>query len=137
MSDRTSDRIWWRGIEPDHLTANEGPDSLYDPELEPKGWDRASLDLNTHPLHPFPNVTQDDLLVPPAGDRLTLLGACLGCGACIAILWVYFPLFLVAVVAGVSFGAWLWSSMLAVAAGSGLLLFLYASHRERRYPGSL
>lgn len=137
MSERASDRIWWRGIEPDHLTVAESPDGLSDPDLEPKGWDRASFDLNTHPLHPFPNVTQEDLLVPSAGARLRLLGACLGCGACVAVLWVYFPLFMVGVVAGVSFGMWLWSSMLAVAAGSGLLLFLYASARERHYPDSL
>jgi hypothetical protein len=133
----TSDRIWWRGVEPDHLVIDETAPELYDAELEPKGWNRASFDLNTHPLHPAPNVTQDDLLIPSARDRLTLLGACLACGGCIAILWVYFPLFMVRVVAGVSYGRWLWLSMLAVAAATGLILFLYASAREKRYPDTL
>jgi hypothetical protein len=133
------DRIWWRGVEFDHFQDSDGnqAEGVDDANREPKGWDRASLDLNTHPLHPFPNVTRSDLMIPSAADRLALLAACLACGACIAVLWVYFPLFFIQIVADVELGAWVWISMVAAAAASGLLLFLYASAREQRYADTL
>lgn len=101
------------------------------------GWKRASLELNTHPLHPFPSVTQEDLLLPSAADRLVLLGACLVCGAGLAVLWVYFPLFLVAVMLKTQLGALLWGPMLGMAIGGGVLLFAIASGRERQYRDEL
>jgi hypothetical protein len=52
-------------------------------------------------------------------------------------LWGYFPLFLLSVVAGVSFGAWLWSSLAAIALGSALFLFAIAVERERGYAETL
>jgi hypothetical protein len=98
-----------------------------------RGWRRASILMKTHPLHPFPDVTARDLLLPSAADRLVLLGACLACGACLAVLWVYFPLFIVAVMLNVRLGPWLWVPMIAMTFGGGLLLFAIASARERRY----
>jgi hypothetical protein len=136
---REGDRIWWRGAEFDHMR-DRGDDSSVGgtaPELKPKGWDRASFDLNTHPIHPIRDLTREDLMIPSAGGRLTLLAACLACGACLAVLWVYFPLFFVQIVADVDLGVWVWVSMVTVAATGGLGLFLYASARERRYSETL
>lgn len=101
------------------------------------GWKRASIEFNTHPLHPFPRVTQRDLLLPSAVDRLVLLGACLVCAAGLAVLWVYFPLFLLAVMLKTHLGSWLWGPMLAMTLGGGLLLFAIASGRERQYRDEL
>jgi hypothetical protein len=100
-------------------------------------WDSPSLEMNTHPLHPFPDVDQRDLLVPSGLDRLILLTACLVCGACIAVLWVWFPAFIVSVMVNYQLGAWLWGSMLAVALGVGMLLFVIAAGHERHYPDEI
>lgn len=80
---------------------------------------------------------QVDLLIPASADRLLLLGACLVCGVCISVLWGYVPLFLLTVLAGVSFGGWLWTSLSAIALGSALMLFAIAVKRERGYADSL
>jgi hypothetical protein len=101
------------------------------------GWNRASLDLNTHPLHPFPKVTQADLLLPSARDRLMLFGACLVCSAGLSVLWIYFPLFLVGILLKTHPGAWLWESMLAATVAGGLVLFAIAAVRERRYAAEI
>ena len=68
---------------------------------------------------------------------MVLLGACLVCGVCISVLWGYFPLLLITIVAGLSFGAWLWSSLAAVALGSAVVLFAIAVERERGYADTL
>ncbi|TMK78360.1 MAG: hypothetical protein E6G45_06895 [Actinobacteria bacterium] len=93
--------------------------------------------MKTHPLHRFPKMKQADLLLSAAADKLVLLGACLVCGLCISVLWVYFPTFIVNVMLDNSPGIWLWASMAAVAVGSGLLMFVIAVRREREYPQSL
>lgn len=110
---------------------------LSDSGSERKGWGRASIKLNTKPDRLPATVGQADLLIPSSADRLLLLGACLVCGACISVLWGYFPLFLLSVVAGVSFGSWLWGSLVALALGSALVLFAIAVDRERGYAEKL
>jgi hypothetical protein len=123
---------WWRGRAQTLAQAREIPE-LSDPERKPRrGWNRASFDLNTHPLHPFPKVTQDDLLVPSARDRLALLGACLLCGACLSVLWVYFPLMFIAIPLDAHLGDWPWIAMGVVTVLAGVFLFAYASVRDRR-----
>ena len=97
------------------------------------GWKRASIEMNTHPLHPFPKITQKDLLLPAAGDRLVLLGACLVCAAGLSILWLYVPLYITAIMLKTHLGIWLWGSMLAMTLGGGLLLFAVAAARARHY----
>jgi hypothetical protein len=127
----------WTGYMPDRPSEEGKPGLVFDPEQAPKGWNRASLEMKTHPLHPSPKVTQRDLLLPLYADRLVLLGACLACGICIAILWVYFPVFLVEVMSDKSLGDWLWPLMGFVAATTGLLLFALASREQRRYVETL
>jgi hypothetical protein len=126
---------FWAGYVPDRH--GQPTPKLADPGSERKGWGRASIKLNTKPDRLPKRIDQADLLIPTSADRLVLLGACLVCGACIAVLWGYFPLFLLSVVAGVSFGAWLWSSLAAIALGSALFLFAIAVGRERGYADSL
>jgi len=82
-------------------------------------------------------VSQRDLLIPGAADRLKLLAACLFCGAGLSVLWVYFPLLTVSIALDRSFGAWLWTAMGGFAGAVTLLLFAWASANEERYWESL
>ncbi len=130
---------WWRSYRREQADAatTEGPSKLIDLERRPKRWRRASFDLNTHPLHPFPRVSQRDLLVPLNHDRLKLFSACLLCGAGLSVLWVYFPLFIVAIMLNNDFGFWKWVGMGAFAAVTTVALFLYASAEEDKYLESI
>ena len=121
---------------PDHLRGKP-PAGPYELEKLPSRWNRLTLTARSHPLHPMPNVTQADLLLPAASDRLFLLGACLVCGICISVLWLYVPAFLITIVAGLGWGNWLWLSMTAVALASGLLIFAIASKKEHGYAETL
>lgn len=96
-----------------------------------KGWDRASLELNTHPLHRFPDVTRRDLLIPSGPDRLLLLGACLVCGVCLSVFGVYLPAFLLTPFVGPLDG-WLWGTMIVIAVVSGLVLYALGRTDEER-----
>jgi hypothetical protein len=126
---------FWVGYVPDR--GRQPARELSGPGSERKGWGRLSIKLNTKPDRLPARIDQADLLIPSSADRLLLLGACLVCGACISVLWGYFPLFLLSVVVGVSFGGWLWGSMAAVALGSALLLFAIAVERESGYAETL
>lgn len=121
---------------PDHLKVKPAP-GPYEDESTPSRWNRLTLTARSHPLHPMPNVTQTDLLLPATSDRFLLLGACLVCGICISILWLYVPAYLVTIVAGLGWGNWLWLSMTAMALVSGLLLFAIASQKEHEYAETL
>src|SRR5687767_15644051 len=96
-----------------------------------KGWNRASLEMKTHPLHPFPDVTRSDLLMPSSPDRLVLLGACLVCGICLSVFWVYLPAFLITPFVG-ELDGWLWSTMAVAALGSTLVLYALGRTDEQR-----
>lgn len=79
-----------------------------DPGDDPKGWDRASIQLFTHPLHPRPRLTQEDLLFPRHADRLRALGDAAVFALCVIGL-AFFPLYLAYIVfPGLSH--WYWSS---------------------------
>jgi hypothetical protein len=125
---------FWAGYVPDH---RQPVAEVSDPGSERRGWGRASIKLNTKPDRLPARMGQADLLIPTSADRLLLLGACLVCGGCIAVLWGYVPVFLFTVLAGVSFGGWLWISLTATALGSALMLFAIAVKRERGYAESL
>jgi protein-S-isoprenylcysteine O-methyltransferase Ste14 len=49
------------------------------------------------------------------------------------VLWVYFPLFLIAILVNDNFGVWKWVGMGAFAAATTVALFLYASAKEEEY----
>ncbi|HEX6490264.1 MAG TPA: hypothetical protein VF002_02680 [Gaiellaceae bacterium] len=92
---------------------------LFEPGDDPKGWDRASLRLNTHPLHPTPRLSQADLLLPKARNLFGLLAESLLLGAALAVL-CYFPL-LIASVLVPHLQNWVWGTMGVVGCGSALL----------------
>jgi hypothetical protein len=95
---------------------------LRDPDQEPKGWKRGRN-----------KISQRDLLIPLSPSRLTLLGACAVCGAGLSVLWVYFPLLLVAIALDRPFAQWEWIGLGAFAAVVTVALFLYASAKEEDY----
>jgi hypothetical protein len=124
---------WWSSVRGEPEASADEPPLHAEPEVEPRFWRRASFDLATHPLHPSPRVSQRDLLVPLNKDRAKLFAACLVCGAGLSVLWVYFPLFIVAILLDNDFSPWKWVGMGAFAAVMTVALFLYASAEEAKY----
>jgi hypothetical protein len=103
-----------------------------DPGDDPKGWDRASIKLFTHPLHPRPRLTQDDLLWPQHADRLRALGDAAIFAACIVGL-AFFPLYIAyIVIPGLSNGYWL-TALGAGLAGGVWAFFRMASISPEEY----
>jgi hypothetical protein len=101
-------------------------------EDDPKGWDRTSIATNSHPLHPWPRVTQADLILPSGDHLLKLAGDCVVFGTCMALL-AFFPLWMMDVMANGAWANWVWGSMAAVAVVSGVTLFIAAPRSDRRY----
>jgi hypothetical protein len=95
---------------------------LFEPGDDPKGWDRASLRLNTHPLHPKRRFTREDFLLPRASNALRVAGDGIVLGGSLALL-AYFPLLLVSFMVESNISTWLYGTMATVfAAGAGLVL---------------
>jgi hypothetical protein len=103
---------------------------LFDPGDDPKGWDRASLRLNTHPLHPVKRLTQADFVLPKPGNVLRLLGDSVLFGCALAGL-CYFPLMLISMMVENDISNWIWIA-LATAAGGGAALVVVAYWRYER-----
>src|SRR2546421_6828373 len=90
-----------------------GPlERIFGSEGDPKGWGRATIKLRTHPLHPFPDVTQSDLMLPTRQDPLRLAGDCVVIGAVFAVL-AYFPLLLVSLAVTADLSRWIVGTMSA------------------------
>jgi hypothetical protein len=94
---------------------------LFDAADDPKGWDRASLRLNTHPLHPVRRLTQSDFLLPRASTALRLVGDSVVLGGSLALLF-YFPLLLVSFMVTADISAWLYGAMGTIAAAGAALV---------------
>jgi hypothetical protein len=101
------------------------------------GWDRASIEFRSRPNRLPERMSNAEIYIPQMSDRLTLFAACLGCGACISVLWIYIPAWIVAVLSGNDLTPWLFYGMLAGALACGVLLFLIALPRENRYAEEL
>jgi hypothetical protein len=78
---------------------------------DPKGWDRASIRRRVHPNHPFPRLTQKDLLLPERSDLLRLAGDAVVVGVAFSGL-VFFPLLMVAFTQSHD-PPWFWWAVLA------------------------
>jgi hypothetical protein len=102
---------------------------LFDPGDDPKGWDRASLRLNTHPLHPVRRLSQTDFLLPRATSAAKLLGDAAIFGAVLAAL-AYFPLWMADIMVQSDLSTWIWATMASIA-GAGASLVLFAAWAER------
>jgi hypothetical protein len=96
---------------------------MFDPGDEPKTWDRASIRLKTHPLHPRSAITHTDLLLPSGPDRLRLVGDSVAVGGALAVL-AYFPLLLVGLAVEADIRVWIWSAVLSVGLAGSLYVFL-------------
>jgi hypothetical protein len=120
VADPAKQRLNWGGV--------PGSD-LFDRAEDPKGWDRASIRVNTHPLHRLPRVTQADLLLPRHADRLRLAGDAIVFGACLGLL-CFFPLWIADVMADGRIANWVWGTMLTVGVLGAVLLFVASAGRS-------
>jgi hypothetical protein len=101
-----------------------------------KGWERASIDLNTRPVRVQRDIRREDFL-PPSNDRVVpLLAACLLCGVMLSVLYVFFPLLLITF-AGFDLGGWLMGSVLGGALASGIVLFAWELRARRDFAKEL
>jgi hypothetical protein len=99
-------------------------------------FDRASITLNTHPLHPFPDVKPADLLKPTAANKVRLVVDCLIVGVALALL-SYFPLLMIAFTREEDLSSWIYGTMVTIGSVSALLHFSVAVIEERRFRASL
>jgi hypothetical protein len=109
---------------------------LFGHQEDPKGWDRASIKMKTHPLHPMPRVTQSDLLLPSATDKLRLTADCLAFGAAFAVL-CYFPLLLVSYATTADLSRLIVTTLVIAGCGSAIMVFFAALRSEREFQREL
>ena len=99
---------------------------------EPKGWDRASISMKTHPLHAFPDVSQADFILPSAANKLRLVADCLAMGVAFALL-IYFPLMMIGFMSTSDQTGLILGTMLTAGLGTAILVFLVAIADERAF----
>jgi hypothetical protein len=98
-----------------------------------RNWDRASFELNTRPVRRPRAIRQRDLLLPAHHDRLHLFAACVACGICGSILYVWITFTFVLMVVNRPIGAWIWLVVAVAAAISSVVLFAAASRQMEKY----
>ena len=98
-----------------------------------RSWDRASFELNTRSPKARRRVKQRDLLLPADHNPFRLLGACVVCGVCASILYVWMPLLLVTIGLSRPIGPRIWLIVLGAAALIGSVLYAFASKQMERY----
>ena len=103
---------------------------------EPKGWDRASISMNTHPLHRFPDVSQADFILPSAANKVRLVADCLTMGVAFALL-IYFPLMLIGFMSTSDQTSLILGTMLTAGLGTAVLVFIVAVADERAFRAEL
>jgi hypothetical protein len=130
QDDQLFDAIARPRVVTDEDPARQPLHKMFEPGDDPKGWDRASLRLNTHPLHPRRRLTQEDFVLPRGGDALKVLGDAITFGAVLAAL-SYFPLWMADILVQSNLNGWIYGTMAAVAV-TGISLVLAASAAERR-----
>ena len=98
-----------------------------------RSWDRASFELNTRPPRVQRRVKQRDLLLPADHNPFRLLGACVVCGVCASVLYVWMPLLLVTIGLSRPIGPRIWLIVLAAAVLLSLVLYVFALKQMARY----
>jgi len=98
-----------------------------------RSWDRASFELNTRPPRVQRRVKQRDLLLPADHNPFRLLGACVVCGICASILYVWMPLLLVTIGLSRPIGPRIWLIVLGAAVLLSLVLYVFALKQMARY----
>jgi hypothetical protein len=121
----------------------QSPEERFAPTLgfmqqgeDPKGWDRASITLKTHPLHPMPNVTPQDLILPNALNKTRLVLDCLAIGGATAAL-VYFPLMLIGFMSTSDQSSLIFWSLAIAFAVTAVYVFVVAILDERAFRAEL
>jgi hypothetical protein len=90
-------------------------------------WDRPSLDMNVRPSKVAPRIGRSDLLVPSGPSKLRMLGLTFVGGVTMALLYVFPPLMIVAIVSSVHLTAqWFWLAIGAAAVAFWATLFVLA-----------
>lgn len=89
-----------------------------------KGWDRASFEANTRPVRVERDITSADLVSPRGGNLVVLLVACLACGLGLALLFVFWPLMLIAFL-DVGIGRWIVPAVLASGAAFAVAFYVW------------
>ena len=103
-----------------------GPlERIFGAEDDRKGWGRATIRLNTHPLHRMPRITQADLLLPNGQNPLRLAADCLVVGALFGAV-AYFPLLMVALTTTVDLRVWIAVAMVAAGLAAATYVFVRA-----------
>jgi hypothetical protein len=125
QDDQQFDALTHPDVPLDEDAARQPLKKLFEPGDDPKGWDRASLRLNTHPLHPRRRLEQKDFVLPKGGDTLKTLGDALVFGGVLAAL-SYFPLWMADILVASNITDWIVGVMAAVALGGMSLVFLAA-----------
>jgi type VI protein secretion system component VasK len=98
-----------------------------------RSWDRASFELNTRSPKARRRVRQRDLLLPADHNPLRLLGACVVCGVCASILYVWMPLLLVTIALSRPIGPRIWLIVLGAAVLVSVVLYTFALKQMERY----
>lgn len=98
-----------------------------------RSWDRASFEFNTRSPKGRRRVRQRDLLLPADHNPLRLLGACVVCGVCASILYVWMPLLLVTIALSRPIGPRIWLIVLGAAVLVTVVLYAFALKQMERY----
>ena len=114
---------------------SDGPldplERMFGAEGDRKGWGRASIRLNTHPLHRMPRITQTDLLLPNGQTPLSVVGDCVMIGVAFALL-AFFPLMLVALTTTRDLRVWMAVAMGATGLAGAVYVFFRAWSPDTR-----
>jgi hypothetical protein len=122
----------WERVPPDEILKDKPVAKLFQPADDPKGWDRASITLNTHPLHREARFGPEDLALPRRTSRLKLAGDAVAI-AFLTFLAFMFPLWVASVVVNSDL-RWEWFGAACIALVCGLLLFARGIADEARPP---
>jgi hypothetical protein len=98
-----------------------------------RNWDRASFEFHTRPTRVRRRLRQRDLLLPAHHSTLRLLGACVACGVCISLLYVWAPLTMVAILLNHPLDPWFWIVVVTAAVVAAIVLFALSMRQMARY----
>jgi hypothetical protein len=120
----------WDSVPPEEVREDKPVSKLFEPRNEPKAWDRASITINTHPLHREPRLGPEDLRLPRRSSRMKLAGDAVAITVLICLAFM-FPIW----IAGVLINSdlrWGWAAAAVIAVVCGALVFSRGVSDEHR-----
>jgi hypothetical protein len=110
-------------------------------DFEKDIWSRPSFEMNVRPEMAIRDISREDLLIPKGPSKLRMLALTFVGGIAMAMLYVWPPLMIVALVSSIGVRAeWFWLTIAIAAAVFWLTLFTLAvreSAADRRYAEQL